>query len=153
MTDKVIDEVKGYIQSGKTRKALDLLIEVNKDDVDKIHSLILLSGRLAASHRQVSSGVITYSEHQRNINQIVQAMMYEMELKFDLPVNKYVLPEDVFLKTLKDLITNLLIENPNYKGSYYFDGEGKHTLLKDTKDRAEYILKRIDEMAHLLKSD
>ena len=59
-------------------------------------------------------------------------------------------PEDVFLDSLKTMINNLLIENPNYKTDYYYkDGGGD--LLTDTKERATYILEKIDEWEHLIK--
>ncbi len=63
-------------------------------------------------------------------------------------------PEDVFLKDIKDLVRNLLIDNPNYdNGHYYKDTTVFNTiqLIKDTKERAKYILERIDALEHLVK--
>jgi len=65
-------------------------------------------------------------------------------------------PEDIFLKDIKSLINNLLIDNPNYKNDYYFkesDTMNTLKLIKDTKDRAEYILERIDKIDHLVKME
>jgi len=65
-------------------------------------------------------------------------------------------PEDIFLKDIKSLINNILIDNPNYKNDYYFkesDTMNTLKLIKDTKDRAEYILERIDNIDHLVKME
>ena len=65
-------------------------------------------------------------------------------------------PEDIFLKDIKSLINNLLIDNPNYKNDYYFkesDTMNTIKLIKDTKDRAKYILERIDNIDHLVKME
>lgn len=69
-------------------------------------------------------------------------------------------PEDIFLKDVRTLITNLLIDNPNYKSDYYFKDNNSHfnenntmKLIKDTKDRAKYILERIDSIEHLIKME
>jgi len=64
-------------------------------------------------------------------------------------------PEDIFLNSVKSMIENLLINNPNYKSDYYFNG-GEDTLdtlklMNDTQDRARYILKKIKEWDHLVK--
>ncbi len=70
--------------------------------------------------------------------------------------NNAVSPEDIFLKDIKSLINNLLIDNPNYKNDYYFkesDTMNTLKLIKDTKDRAECILKRIDNIDHLVKME
>jgi len=63
-------------------------------------------------------------------------------------------PEDVFLNDVRTLITNLLIDNPNYKNGYYVkDGYSSFsTLLEDTKERANYILERISQIEHLIKN-
>jgi len=65
-------------------------------------------------------------------------------------------PEDIFLQNIKSLINNLLIDNPNYKNDYYFKDSntmGTFDLIKDTKERAKYILERIDEIDHLVKME
>lgn len=62
-------------------------------------------------------------------------------------------PEQLFLKEIKTLINNLLIENPNYKNNYYFqesDASNTLKLLKDTKERASYVLERIKQIEHLV---
>lgn len=63
-------------------------------------------------------------------------------------------PADVFIKEIKTLITNLLITNKNYNGTYYMDNNNRyefHRLLTDTKERANFILNRIDELDHLVR--
>ncbi len=63
-------------------------------------------------------------------------------------------PEEIFLNDVRSLIKNLLIDNPNYKGDYYFqesDIMNTLKLMKDTKERAAYILERIDRIEHLVK--
>ncbi len=63
-------------------------------------------------------------------------------------------PEDIFLKEIKSLINNFFIDNPNYDTDYYFkESETMNTLklIKDTKERAKYILERIDNIDHLVK--
>lgn len=65
-------------------------------------------------------------------------------------------PEEIFLKDIKSLINNLLIDNPNYKNDYYFKGSYTMNILKlikDTKNRAKYILERIDDIEHLVKME
>ncbi len=62
-------------------------------------------------------------------------------------------PEDIFLLDIKRMIKNLLIDNPNYKSDYYFkesDTMNCIKLMRETKDRAQYILNRIDEIDHLI---
>lgn len=63
-------------------------------------------------------------------------------------------PEDIFLKDIKTLINNLLIDNPNFKNDYYFTKSGRDDtvrLINDTKYRAKYILERINTIEHLIK--
>ena len=65
-------------------------------------------------------------------------------------------PEDIFLKDIKSLINNFFIDNPNYNNDYYFkesDTMNTLKLIKDTKDRAKYILERIDNIDHLVKME
>ncbi len=65
-------------------------------------------------------------------------------------------PEDIFLKDIKSLINNLLIDNPNYNNDYYFEeSDTRNTLklIKDTKERAKFILERIDNIDHLVKME
>lgn len=60
-------------------------------------------------------------------------------------------PEQIFLRDVKTLIKNLLIDNPNYSNGYYQrEGWDRPNLLKDTKERAQYILDRIDQTSHLV---
>jgi len=61
-------------------------------------------------------------------------------------------PEDIFLDSVKSMIKNMLIENPNYKTDYYYKDNGGD-LLEDTKERAKYILAKIDEWEHLVKNN
>lgn len=56
-------------------------------------------------------------------------------------------PEIIFLENIKALIRNLLIENPNYKNGYYAKG---NNYIEDTKERARYILERIEQTEHLV---
>lgn len=61
--------------------------------------------------------------------------------------------EDIFLKAVKSLIKNLLIDNPNYKSDYYYKPNGSGMipcLVDDTKERGNHILKEINDMEHLL---
>ena len=54
------------------------------------------------------------------------------------------------------MINNFFIDNPNYTNDYYFnesDTMNTLKLIRDTKDRARYILNRIDEIEHLVKVD
>lgn len=65
-------------------------------------------------------------------------------------------PEDIFLKDIKSLINNFFVDNPNYNNDYYFkesDTMNTLRLIKDTKDRAKYILERIDNIDHLVKME
>ena len=65
-------------------------------------------------------------------------------------------PEDIFLKDIKSLINNFFIDNPNYNNDYYFkesDTMNTLKLIKDTKERAKYILERIDNIDHLVKME
>lgn len=64
-------------------------------------------------------------------------------------------PEEIFYNHIKKVITNLLIDNPNYKNGYYHyegcPGSGmKGDLLKDTKEHASYILKELENTKHLI---
>ena len=66
-------------------------------------------------------------------------------------------PEDVFNSRIKLLITNLIINNPNYENDYYYNKkdhvwrfEGDR-LIQDTKERGNYIIDEIDKMWHLIE--
>jgi len=61
------------------------------------------------------------------------------------------LPEQVFLTSIKKLIRNMLIDNPNYTSTHY-NNKSVYHVIEDTKERAEYILERIDEIDHLVDS-
>ena len=52
-------------------------------------------------------------------------------------------PEKLFLDRIKMLITNLLIDNINYKNSFRGD------FKADTIERAKYILEEIEKTEHL----
>ena len=60
-------------------------------------------------------------------------------------------PEDIFLNDVKSLIQNLLINNPNYKSDYYSWNHETRRVVNDTKERATYMLERIDSIKHLVK--
>lgn len=69
-------------------------------------------------------------------------------------MKKQIAPEDIFLNEIKTLIRNLLIDNPNYKNHYYsYDYTGLSLMITDTKDRANYILERIEHIEHLIKDE
>jgi len=53
---------------------------------------------------------------------------------------------NLFYKDIESLIKNLLIQNINYSNGYFHNPNySKYDLLKDTKDRAEYILQRLNQ--------
>ena len=63
-------------------------------------------------------------------------------------------PEEVFLNSIKQMVRNLLINNPNYTNDEYFKNTGvldTLKLIKDTKNRAEHILQKIDDWEHLVR--
>jgi hypothetical protein len=77
-------------------------------------------------------------------------MKYKM--KTQLP------PEEIFLESIKTLIKNLLINNPNYKNNYYFQNSHSDTyntlkLIDETKERSQYILEKISDWEHLIKEE
>ena len=60
----------------------------------------------------------------------------------------------IFLDHITVLISNLLINNKNYKNTYYHSGFGGRdfvALLADTKERAQHILEEIDKTKHLIE--
>lgn len=59
-------------------------------------------------------------------------------------MRKNISPEQEFINRIKRLITNLLIDNINYKNSYRGD------FKADTIERAKYILEEIEKTEHLL---
>lgn len=63
--------------------------------------------------------------------------------------------EQIFYNKVQNMIKNLLIDNPNYKNGYYTaDGcESSHMkgdLLKETKEKAQYILEEMHAIKHLI---
>jgi len=58
-------------------------------------------------------------------------------------------PEEVFYNSLYNLIHNLLIANPNYENGYHYNGT-VGDLIRETKERASYILGRMEETKHLI---
>ena len=61
--------------------------------------------------------------------------------------------EIIFYDKLKTLITNLLISNKNYTNGYYSNHSWDHDvhgLVRDTQERARYILNTMDEIKHLI---
>ena len=61
-------------------------------------------------------------------------------------------PEEIFLKDIRTLINNLLINNVNYTNGYYGFND-TYKVIKDTQDRAKYILDRIDAIDHLVTNE
>jgi len=62
-------------------------------------------------------------------------------------------PNKIFYEHIETLIKNLLIDNKNYSNGHYFDLNGQvfhFKLLKDTKERANYILKEMKQTKHLI---
>ena len=60
-------------------------------------------------------------------------------------------PEQIFYDDITKLIKNLLVENPNYTNGYYHkDGRNIFNLYTDTKERAKYILEKMDDWKHLI---
>lgn len=64
-------------------------------------------------------------------------------------------PHKVFLEHITALIKNLLINNPNYNNSHYWvnPGGGRNfsKLLKETIERAGYLLEEIEKTKHLIE--
>ena len=58
-------------------------------------------------------------------------------------MRKKIFPEEEFINRIKSLITNLLIDNINYKNSFRGD------FKADTIERAKYILEEIEKTEHL----
>ncbi len=59
-------------------------------------------------------------------------------------------PEDIFLDCVKKMITNLLINNPNYENDHYGSCDAARIII-DTKKRSRLILEKIDDWTHLIK--
>ena len=81
---------------------------------------------------------------------------YKIVMESNTKTRNRLSPEDIFLMDVKRMIRNLLIDNPNYKSDYYFkesDTMNCLKLMRETKERAQYILNRIDEIDHLIKFD
>ena len=71
----------------------------------------------------------------------------------DKKVRNRLEPEELFIKSVKDMIRNMFIDNPNLENDYYFekcDILNTIKLIKDNKKRAKYILDEIDEISHLV---
>ena len=61
-------------------------------------------------------------------------------------------PEKIFLDAVSKTIKNLLINNPNYTNNYY-DKKNAWDVIRDTKERASFILEKIEEIKHLIIPD
>ncbi len=59
-------------------------------------------------------------------------------------------PEEIFLNGIKTLLKNLLITNVNYTNGHYPYSCSTIRMIADTKERAGYILERIEETEHLV---
>ena len=64
-------------------------------------------------------------------------------------------PKEVFLSNIKNKIKGLLINNLNYTNGYYYSkqirGIPLEELIRDIKEKANYILEEIDKTEHLIK--
>ena len=62
---------------------------------------------------------------------------------------KSISESELFLRDINGVIKNLLITNINYSNNYY-SSEDIWEFMKDTIERAKYVLNRIDQLKHLL---
>ncbi len=67
---------------------------------------------------------------------------------------------EIFYNDIYSLINNLLINNKNYTNGYYsalYDYNSRtqpfNKLLEDTKERAKYILDRMESEKHLIDEE
>lgn len=67
-------------------------------------------------------------------------------------MRKHKKPEDIFLDDITKLIKNFFIDNVNYNNGYY-NNKSNYDVINDTKERAKYILDRIERIKHLVDSD
>ena len=59
--------------------------------------------------------------------------------------------EEIFRDHIVKIVKNLLVHDPNYDTNYYTsDYRGNSQLIKDIKDKAEYILEEIANTEHLI---
>jgi hypothetical protein len=58
--------------------------------------------------------------------------------------------ENLFIDSIKSLITNLFVNNNNYDKGYYLD-KNSSFIISDTKDKAKFVLDKIDQLTHLIK--
>lgn len=68
-------------------------------------------------------------------------------------MRKEIIPEQVFYNEIRTLIYNLLINNVNYRGTYYFNDsswDNTRKVIDDTQDRARFILEKMEEIKHLI---
>lgn len=57
--------------------------------------------------------------------------------------------EELFYDGIYTLVSNLLINNVNYKNGYHHGGS-VGDLIDHTKERASYILERMEHTKHLI---
>lgn len=60
-------------------------------------------------------------------------------------------PEEIFLDSVKNMVNNFFINNPNFSNGYYHnEGMYKSDIIKDVNRSAKYLLDRIEDMKHLI---
>jgi hypothetical protein len=75
-------------------------------------------------------------------------------MRWDKPKHGKLGNSEIFLEHITTLLKNLLIKNVNYENSYYANQYGKpFELIKDTQERASYILGEIEETKHLIEEE